>query len=183
LVGSEKKGVKHARADLYHEATVVLTPIEGTDQGALEEVRELWSSLGATVELLSPEEHDSILAQTSHVPHLVAAALVNALARGWGHYVGPGFLDTTRVAASDPALWKHIFLSNAGDVVRSLARFRRELLALENALAAEPEMLEKLLARSQSARRSLDADSGATDSVAPSATPAKKKRPSPRRGS
>lgn len=161
LVGSEKKGVQHAQAELYEGATVVLTPVEGTDPGALDQVRQLWRSVGATSTLLSPEEHDTILAQTSHLPHLVASALVNALARGWGRYGGPGFLDSTRVAASDPALWKDIFLSNATEVVRALARFRKQLENLENALAAEPEALEGLLTRAQRARRSLDAGAAA----------------------
>lgn len=161
LVGSEKKGVQHAHAELYEGATVVLTPVEGTDPAALDQVSQLWRSVGATSTLLSPEEHDTILAQTSHLPHLVAAALVNALARGWGRYSGPGFLDGTRVAASDPALWKDIFLSNATEVVRALARFRKQLENLENALAAEPEALERLLTRAQRLRQGLKPDSRA----------------------
>lgn len=160
LVGSEKRGVEHARADLYEGATVVLTPVDGTDAEAVEEVEGLWRSVGASVRLLSPEEHDTILAQTSHLPHLVAAALVNALARGWGRYTGPGFQDASRIAASDPTLWKDILLSNATEVVRALARFRKQLQNLENALAADPEALEKLLARAQRLRRSLDGTAG-----------------------
>lgn len=156
LVGSEKRGVEHARGSLYEGATVVLTPVEGTDPEAVKEVEELWQAVGASVRLLSPEEHDTILAQTSHLPHLVASALVNALARGWGRYAGRGFRDATRIAAADPALWKDIFLSNAAEVVRALARFRKQLQNLENALAAEPEALEKLLARAQRLRQSLD---------------------------
>jgi prephenate dehydrogenase len=157
LVGSERKGAQHARGDLYEGATVVLTPVEGTDPRALEMVTDLWQAVGATVALLSPEEHDAILAQTSHLPHLVSAALINALARGWGQYVGPGFLDATRIAASDPGLWKDIFLTNAAEVTRSLARFRKELQNLENALAADPDALQKLLARAQRVRHNLGA--------------------------
>ena len=182
LVGSEKTGVENASATLYEGATVVLTPVEGTDTDALEKVTELWRSLGASVKHLDPEEHDAILAQTSHLPHLVAAALVNALARGWGSYIGPGFLDTTRVAGADPKLWKDIFLSNAADVVRSLARFRRELLALENALATEPDALEKLLTRAHRARQSLSSQSAPPRQRRRSSKP-KKKRSARARGS
>jgi prephenate dehydrogenase len=157
LVGSERKGVEHARGDLYEGATVILTPAESTDPRALEVVTDLWQAVGAQVSLLSPEEHDAILGQTSHLPHLVCAALVNALARDWGRYVGPGFLDATRIAASDPALWRDIFLYNAVEVTRALARFRKELQNLENALAADPEALERLLARAQRVRHNLSA--------------------------
>jgi prephenate dehydrogenase len=163
LVGSERKGVEHARGDLYEGATVILTPIESTDAKALEVVTDLWQAIGANVALLSPEEHDAILAQTSHLPHLVSAALVNALARGWDRYVGPGFLDTTRIAGSDPELWKDVFLSNAAEVTRALARFRKEVQNLENALAADPEALLRLLARAQRVRRGL---AGRTPSTA-----------------
>jgi prephenate dehydrogenase len=157
LVGSERRGVQHARGDLYEGATVILTPVEGTDPRALEAVTDLWQAVGAQVALLSPEEHDAILAQTSHLPHLICAALINALARDWGRYVGPGFLDATRIAASDPALWKDIFLSNAAEVTRALARFRKELQNMENALAADPDALQKLLARAQRVRQNLSA--------------------------
>ncbi len=156
VVGSEKKGVEHASGSLYEGSTVVLTPVESTDGDALKVVSHLWKGVGASVKLLGPEEHDAILAQTSHLPHLVAAALVSALAQGWGSFVGPGFLDSTRVAGSDPKLWRDIFLSNAADLVRSLARFRQELLALENALATDADSLEELLARAQRTRQALD---------------------------
>ena len=182
LVGSEKKGVQNAGAGLYEGATVVLTPVEGTDPEAVGKVRELWQSVGATLRLLGPEEHDTILAQTSHVPHLVASALVNALAPGWGRYVGPGFLDSTRVAAADPSLWKDIFLSNAAEVVRALARFRKELYNLENALAAEPEALEELLGRAQSLRHSLQPDTPATEKPSSPKRRAAAKRSPRRRG-
>jgi len=182
LVGSERKGVQNARADLYEGATVVLTPVEGTDPAAVEKVKALWHSVGATLTLLGPEEHDTILAQTSHVPHLVASALVNALARGWDRYVGPGFLDSTRVAASDPSLWKDIFLSNAAEVVRALARFRKELYNLENALAAEPEALEELLGRAQGLRQSLQADTAAAKKPSSAKSKATAKRPPRKRG-
>ena len=165
LVGSDRKGVEHARGDLYEGATVILTPIESTDPRALEVVTDLWQAVGAKVALLSPEEHDAILAQTSHLPHLVCAALINALAGGWGRYVGPGFLDTTRIAASDPDLWKDVFLSNAAEVIRALARFRKEVQNLENALAADPDALQRLLARAQRVRRNLSGRAASTEAL------------------
>jgi len=164
LVGSEKSGVDHANSKLYEGATIVLTPTETTDPQALAEVTELWESVGSIVKTLTPEEHDAVLAQTSHLPHLVATALVNTLSPGTGEFVGPGFLDTTRVAAADPELWKDIFISNAADVVRSLARFRKQLSSLENALAADPEQLSRLLSQAREARLSLRPRNGCRSS-------------------
>jgi prephenate dehydrogenase len=155
LAGSEKSGVQNAGASLYDGATVVLTPTETTDLKALKQLSELWEGLGATVRTLRPEEHDAILAQTSHLPHLVAAALVAALGSGAEEFVGPGFLDTTRVAGGDPELWRDIFLSNATEVARSLARFRTTLAALENGLAADPAELVELLRKAQEGRLAL----------------------------
>jgi prephenate dehydrogenase len=85
----------------------------------------------------------------------VAAALVSVLGSGAGDFVGPGFLDTTRVAGSDPELWRDIFMSNATEVIRSLARLRRHLAALEKGLAADPDHLVELLRQAQEARLSL----------------------------
>ena len=109
LAGDHRTGPEHARADLFDGRTVVVTPEDDTPPGLVERAKEFWESLGAEVELLGPEEHDRALAATSHLPHLVAAALAGATPEEWLRLAGTGWGDTTRIAAGDPQLWTQIF--------------------------------------------------------------------------
>jgi prephenate dehydrogenase len=115
MAGSEQTGMQAARADLFDDATCILTPDEKTHAPALERLREFWGKLGCRVVETSPKEHDEIVALISHFPHLLAATLVN-MVNGKNSaafdFSGPGFRDTTRVAAGPPAMWAEILRSN-----------------------------------------------------------------------
>lgn len=141
IAGAETSGVEASSAGLFDGRLVVLTPEADTDPGALERVRDMWHAAGARVEELDAELHDRLLAQTSHLPHLLAYALVASLARGQAggdvfRLAGTGFRDVTRIAASSPALWEEIMLANRDALLEASGRFREELSRLESALSA-----------------------------------------------
>jgi prephenate dehydrogenase len=162
LAGSERKGISAARADLLEQATWVLTPTAVTAEDALVKTQHLVTRLGAKPLLLSPQEHDELLARTSHLPHLVAAALVNVVAdcaKGREEtieVIGRGFLDTTRVAGGNASLWADIALANADELLAALREMNAGLENLTAALTARNrEELERLLRQAQSARDEL----------------------------
>jgi prephenate dehydrogenase len=136
LAGDHRTGPEHARANLLVGRTVVVTPEDDTPPGLVERAADFWRSLGAHVELLSPEEHDRALAATSHLPHLVAAALAAATPEEWLRLAATGWGDTTRVAGGDPGLWTQIFGQNRRAVRNALTRFRHVVDAMEAALDA-----------------------------------------------
>jgi prephenate dehydrogenase len=134
MAGRELSGFGAARKDLFNGAMCLTTPVAQTDAPALERVEALWRSLGGKTSRLSPEEHDRLVAQISHLPHLLASALVNTASDEAMAIAGPGFRDLTRIAAGDAALWRDILLDNADELSRSIARFRAELDRLEGML-------------------------------------------------
>jgi prephenate dehydrogenase len=142
IAGAETAGPAAARADLFRGRVCILTPTPATDAAALARVRALWEAVGARVEEMSPAVHDELLARVSHLPHLVAWALVGAAgrARAAGRapldYAGSGFRDTTRIAASPATLWAEILLANRAPLGRGLAELRAELDELERLVAA-----------------------------------------------
>jgi prephenate dehydrogenase len=130
LAGSEKKGVLNASADLFEDAIVFLTPTETTDPARTAAVTELWELLGGKVVELDPDVHDHIVARTSHLPHIIAALLVanlRALDPEHAGLVGKGFLDTTRIASSDPEMWADICLSNPEQIREAIVELRSDL--------------------------------------------------------
>jgi prephenate dehydrogenase len=137
LAGSEKQGPAHADADLLTNRLVVVTPTPQTDAKAVERISDFWRSLGASVLHLSPREHDDALALTSHLPHLVAAALAGILPPHWYALTATGFRDTTRLAAGNPALWTSIFRANPDAVLHGLDQFMFRLQQFRNAIAAD----------------------------------------------
>jgi prephenate dehydrogenase len=155
LAGDHRTGPEYARGDLFEGRTVVVTPQDDTPPGLVERIQEFWESLGAEVTLLAPEEHDRALGATSHLPHLVAAALSAATPEEWLRLTGTGWADTTRIAAGDPVLWTQIFGQNRSAVIDALRRFEHRLQALERAIgeADEAALLDEL----QEARRIRDA--------------------------
>jgi prephenate dehydrogenase len=155
LAGDHRTGPEYARGDLFDGRTVVVTPQDDTPPGLVERFQEFWQSLGAEVVLLSPEEHDRALAATSHLPHLVAAALAAATPEEWLRLAATGWGDATRIAAGDPQLWTQIFGQNRAGVIDALRRFEHKLQALEKAIAGSDDAA--LLARLQEARRIRDA--------------------------
>jgi prephenate dehydrogenase len=153
IAGSEQRGVAVARADLFDGAACAVTPTGKTPPAALDRVIATWQGLGMTVRTMSPEVHDRLLAQVSHLPHVVAAALVQAVTAEAEPLIGAGWADTTRIAAGDPALWRDILLTNAGEVAAALERFQGTLAAFRSALEqGDATKIEALLAKSQSRR-------------------------------
>jgi len=141
MAGSEKSGYAVARPDLFTGATVVVTPTETTDSAAAKGVGELWAALGARVVVLDPATHDRAVAAISHLPHVAAWALVDAVARFEPDALAiaaRGFKDTTRIAASDPDVWREILTANRAAVHASLTAYRAALDHLE-ALIASPD--------------------------------------------
>ncbi|UCD56496.1 MAG: prephenate dehydrogenase [Candidatus Hydrogenedentota bacterium] len=130
LAGSEKKGVRHASANLFEGATVFLTPTSTTEQTVANVVSGMWEDFGGNVIELDPEIHDRVLARTSHLPHIVAALLVaslRTLREEHSNLVGKGFLDTTRIASSDPEMWADICMSNPEEIREAVATLRNDL--------------------------------------------------------
>jgi len=135
LAGSEKQGFEHADADLFDGKLCVVTPTEDSPREAVERVTAFWQSLGMTVVEQSPEMHDRLLATTSHVPHLIAAATATLLDETNAPFAASGFRDSTRIAAGDPSLWTEIVRANAGPVLNELDRFLSVLQEFRNAAA------------------------------------------------
>jgi prephenate dehydrogenase len=141
IAGKEASGVAHADAALYANRQVILTPLPQTAPALAQKATELWQALGAQVLRMTPENHDTAFAAVSHLPHLLAFAYFGAVAeqpagRDLLSLAGPGFRDFTRIAASDPTMWRDILVANRDELRRQAARFRRSLDALEQLVAA-----------------------------------------------
>ena len=158
ITGKELAGVDNADADLYQGRQVILTPIERTQTSQLEKATALWTALGCQVHSMSPEAHDAAYAAVSHLPHLIAFALMNAVVdqehgKQFLSLAGPGFRDFTRIAASDPSVWRDILVSNREELIAQSRQFQRALHALESAISASnPETLEALIEKASKAR-------------------------------
>lgn len=137
LAGSEKSGFEHADAQLFQGRVCVLTPDDKTHSDALEAVRRFWKALGMIVHEMSPAEHDRQLARTSHLPHLVAAALSCLLYEKDRPFVASGFRDTTRIAAGDPELWRAIVAANASAIQEETGRLIQLLTKWRDYIGAE----------------------------------------------
>ena len=136
IAGKELSGVENADADLYAGRQVVLTPLERTSHVQLQQAIDVWSALGCRVVKMTPEAHDAAFAAISHLPHLIAFAAMNAIAgqpmgRDFLSLAGPGFRDFTRIAASDPAMWRDVIMSNREELLAQSTLFQRNLQALE----------------------------------------------------
>ncbi len=142
IAGKESAGVDHADATLYQQRQVILTPLPETATHHLERATQVWQALGSHVRQMTPEAHDSAFAAVSHLPHLLAFAAMNAIedqpqARQFLQLAGPGFRDFTRIAASDPSVWRDILLSNQAEVLAQAQHFRHALETLENAIQSQ----------------------------------------------
>ncbi len=139
ITGREVSGVEHAEADLYTGRQVILTPTERTLTAQLQRAEEVWTALGCRVTSMSPESHDAAFAAVSHLPHLLAFSLVNSIT-GQPHadtflsLAGPGFRDFTRIAASDPKVWRDILLANREELLAQSSLFQQSLHRLEQAM-------------------------------------------------
>lgn len=144
MAGSEKRGIDFARTDLFDGALCITTPAPATSAAALRTVERFWRALGMRICRLSPEQHDSLLADISHLPHAVAAALVAMQTDRAMKLAGKGFLDTTRIAGGDGRLWRDILLDNRDNLRNALNRLRQQLAALDELL--HPARAEELAA-------------------------------------
>ena len=138
MAGSEKTGWEHGREDLFKGRVTFVTPLPETDATAAEQVAAFWQALGSDVATFAPDAHDEIVAHISHLPQVLASTLCAALAKRdvrWRNYAGGGLRDTTRIAGSDPKLWKTILEQNRDEVLRALRACQEELHGMERALA------------------------------------------------
>jgi prephenate dehydrogenase len=138
MAGSEKNGWEHGRADLFVRRTVFVTPLPETAPAAAERVAAFWLALEAEVASVEPDAHDEIVAHISHLPQVLASTLCASLAKKdvrWRNHAGGGLRDTTRIAGSDPKLWKTILEQNRDEVLRAVRSYQEELHGLERALA------------------------------------------------
>lgn len=136
MAGSEKRGVEFARAELLADALCIVTPDESSNRGAVERVEAFWRGLGMRTTRVSPSEHDRRLADVSHLPHAVAAALIRMQDAASFPLAGRGFADATRIAAGDAALWRDILLDNRDNILASIDRLGAELSRLAGHLRA-----------------------------------------------
>ncbi len=158
IAGKEKSGVEAADAGLYRQHRVILTPTPDTDTTATARVRALWAAVGAEVLEMAPDHHDRVLAETSHLPHLLAFSLVDTLARQGDsteifRYAAGGFRDFTRIASSDPVMWHDIFRENRDAVLEALALFRDGIDRFQSAIEHnDDEALMGVMTRANAAR-------------------------------
>jgi len=151
ITGREVSGVEHAEADLYHGRQVILTPTERTLTAQLRRAEELWTQLGSRVSSMSPESHDATFAAVSHLPHMLAFAMLSSIigqpqADDLLALAGPGFRDFTRIAASDPKMWRDILRANRDEVLAQSHLFKQALQGLEDAMQADSDQpLEDLI--------------------------------------
>ncbi len=161
VAGTEHSGPEAGFDTLFAGRWCILTPPPGTDEGAVERVAELWRRAGMTVELMDAGHHDAVMAITSHLPHLIAYTIVGTATDLEEHLKGEvikfsaaGFRDFTRIAASDPVMWRDIFLNNREAVLEMLGRFSEDLTALQRAIRrGEGEVLHELFTRTRAIRR------------------------------
>ncbi len=157
MAGSEKTGWEHASATLFDRRACFVTPLPETDPKAVETVVQFWRDLGCEVTTEHPDRHDEIVAHISHLPQIVASTLCAFLAKKdprWRNHAGGGLRDTTRIAASDPQLWRTILEQNRDEILRALNGYEDELHALRSALANRDYLdLVARLERSQAYRK------------------------------
>jgi prephenate dehydrogenase len=158
IAGKEVAGVAHADVDLYTGCQVILTPIAQTGKAQLAQAQSLWTALGAHVRTMSALDHDSAFAAVSHLPHMLAFAAMNAVnaqdqAAHFLSLAGPGFRDFTRIAASDPAVWRDILHANRDQLLLQSQHLREALQAFESALAeGDSVTLQKLITAASQSR-------------------------------
>ncbi|MHA1559275.1 MAG: prephenate/arogenate dehydrogenase family protein [Alphaproteobacteria bacterium] len=163
VAGTERSGPDAGFAALFQDRWCILTPPEGTDLDALGRMVHFWETLGARVEQMTPQHHDLVLAITSHVPHLIAYNIVGTAAdletvtqSEVMKFAAGGFRDFTRIAASDPTMWRDVFLNNKDAVLEMLGRFNEDLATLQRAIRwGDGPALEALFTRTRDIRRGI----------------------------
>ena len=163
VAGTEHSGPEAALLDLFQDRWTILTPLPDSDVKAVDRLEAFWKALGSNVSRLDPANHDRILAITSHLPHLIAYTIVGTADDLGGHlnsevlkYAAGGFRDFTRIAASDPTMWRDVFMNNREAVLEVLQRFQEDLFYLQRAIRwGEGDKLFELFTRTREIRRAL----------------------------
>jgi cyclohexadieny/prephenate dehydrogenase len=163
VAGTEHSGPESGFAELFRDRWCILTPLPDTDPAALATLTALWERAGMRVVTMDPEHHDKVLAMTSHLPHVIAYTIVgtatdleDSLKSEVIKFSAGGFRDFTRIAGSDPVMWRDIFLNNREAVLEMLQRFSEDLTALQRAIRwGEADKLEELFSRTRAIRRSI----------------------------
>jgi len=161
IAGTEHSGPDAGFAELFVGRWCVLTPPKGTDPAATDAIERLWKAMGSMVEIMDPVRHDQVLAITSHLPHLIAYSIVDTatnleedLRQDVIKFSASGFRDFTRIAASDPVMWRDVFLKNRDAVLEVLSQFTEDLTALQRAIRrGEGEKLQDVFTRTREVRR------------------------------
>ena len=160
MAGSEKSGMEHASLELLKQATCIITPDECASALTLEKVTQFWSQLKMNPVHMSPEDHDSLIAKISHLPHIVASALAASLLDipdNQFSFAGGGLKDTTRVAGGSPKLWQSIIAQNSDQIIKAIDQFEQTLKALKSSLAKEDlDGLHKILQDGQLVRKTIE---------------------------
>ena len=158
IAGKEVSGVEHADVNLYTGRQVILTPIERTFTVQLQKAVDVWSALGCNVVKMSPQAHDAAYAAVSHLPHLIAFALINGISgqtsgQDYLSLAGPGFRDFSRIAASDPKMWRDILIANREELLEQSKIFQHTLQSLEKLISSgDGDALEKLVQKASETR-------------------------------
>jgi len=158
IAGKEVSGVEHADPDLYVNKQVILTPIDKTRPLQLQNATKMWELLGCNVLTMTPEAHDAAYAAVSHLPHLISFALINAIAAqkegaAFLELAGPGFRDFTRIAASEPKMWRDILLANRQELMQQAKIFNETLAAMEKMIEnGDGDALEVLIEQASRTR-------------------------------
>ncbi len=158
ITGKEVSGVEHADADLYNGKQVILTPIERTFTAQLQKATDVWTALGCHVTQMSPQSHDAAYAAVSHLPHLIAFALINGITgqeqgKEFMALAGPGFRDFTRIAASDPTMWRDIMMANREELLAQSKIFQQTLQSLEQLISSgSGDVLEFMIEQASETR-------------------------------
>jgi prephenate dehydrogenase len=169
IAGTEQSGVEASFAELYHDRRVILTPLQENSQETIERIKQMWQATGALVQLMPVDHHDEVLAATSHLPHILAFGLVDTLSKMSDRdeifqYAAGGFRDFSRIASSDPLMWRDICIENSEAIIQIMDNFLQDLEVLKQAIAASDlDTVETIFRRAKQAR-----DRYAEQSAAPS---------------
>jgi cyclohexadieny/prephenate dehydrogenase len=163
LAGTEHSGPRSGFAELFEDRWFLIVPVEGSDANAVDRIETLWQAMGSKTARMDADHHDLVLAVTSHAPHLIAYTMVGVaddLSRVTDseviNYSAAGFRDFTRIAASDPTMWRDVFLNNKDATLEILGRFTEELFALQRAIRTEDgDMLHDYFTRTRAIRRGI----------------------------
>jgi prephenate dehydrogenase len=153
IAGSEQRGIEFARDDLFEGAMCILSTTKKTDRQALQTLKSFWSKLGCSVKSMTPTEHDRIFANVSHLPHITAAALINANTKEELKFAGKGFIDTSRIASGPANIWSDVLLTNVNNATKGIDKIIAELVKIKNAINKQnKQQIEQLLEKARTKR-------------------------------